>query len=55
MDGLGVSTETSEIEDCLQNDESIEANIHSIINKQRILENTTAIFDDISILGVEIF
>lgn len=55
MDGLGVSTETSEIEECLQNNGSIEDNIHSIINRQKIMENTTAIFDDISILGVEIF
>ena len=55
MDGLGVSTETSEIEECLQNEDSIEENIRSIIGKQRIMENTTAIFDDISILGLEIF
>lgn len=54
MDGLGVSTETSEIEECLQNDGSIEENIQSIIGRQKIMENTTAIFDDISILGLEI-
>lgn len=55
MDGLGVSTETTEIEEGIKNDDSIENNIQNIIKKQRILEDSTAIFDDISILGIEIF
>ncbi|MBN1597471.1 MAG: SpoIIE family protein phosphatase [Bacteroidales bacterium] len=55
MDGLGISTETSEIEGCMRNPDSIENNINDIIKKQKVLEGSTAIFDDISILGVEIF
>ncbi len=55
MDGRGVSTETSEIEACLSNKESIDDNIENIIKRQKILEDSTAIFDDISILGIEIF
>ncbi len=55
MDGRGVSTETSEIEACLSNDRSIEDNIENIIKRQKILEDATSIFDDISILGIELF
>ena len=55
MDGRGISTETSEIEDCLSNNDSIEDNIGDIIKRQKILEDSTAIFDDISILGIELF
>ena len=55
MDGLGVSTETTEIEEGVKNDNSIENNIQDIIKKQRIQEDATSIFDDISILGIEIF
>ena len=55
MDGRGVSTDTSEIETCLKNDGPITDNIDDIIRRQKILDGSTAIFDDISILGVEIF
>jgi sigma-B regulation protein RsbU (phosphoserine phosphatase) len=55
MDGRGVSTETSEIETCLSNNDSIEENIENIIKRQKVLEDSTAIFDDISILGIELF
>jgi len=55
MDGRGISTETSEIEACLSNNDSIEENIENIIKRQKVLEDSTAIFDDISILGIEIF
>jgi phosphoserine phosphatase RsbU/P len=55
MDGRGISTETAEIEECLKNDDSMDSNIQDIIRKQKILEDSTAIFDDISILGIELF
>jgi hypothetical protein len=55
MDGRGISTETADIEECLRNDESINDNIREIIKKQKILEDSTAIFDDISMLGIELF
>ncbi len=55
MDGLGISTETTDIEEGIKNDDSMEKNIQDIIKKQKILEDSTAIFDDISILGIELF
>jgi phosphoserine phosphatase RsbU/P len=55
MDGRGISTETADIEECLKNDASIDENIREIIRKQKILEDSTAIFDDISMLGIELF
>jgi phosphoserine phosphatase RsbU/P len=54
MDGRGITIGTSEIEECLRNNESMEENINAIIKKQKILDGSTAIFDDISILGVEL-
>lgn len=55
MDGLGVSMDTSDIESSMANDETIDENIRSIIDHQKILEDSTAIFDDISILGIQFF
>ena len=55
LDGKGVTTGTEEIEHCIKNEESIKANIKDIIKRQGIHEGNTAIFDDISILGVEFF
>lgn len=55
MDGRGITTETADIEECLKNDDSIDSNIREIIKKQKILEDSTAIFDDISMLGIELF
>ncbi len=55
MDGKGISFGTGEIEENIFNDDSIEKNINSIISKQGILMGSTKIFDDISILGVELF
>ncbi len=49
--GVEFGTEKLEIE--LQNNASIERNVHSIIKKQGILEGSAAIFDDISILSAE--
>jgi sigma-B regulation protein RsbU (phosphoserine phosphatase) len=55
MDGRGITFGTSEIEECLQNKDSIDDNIKAIIKKQKIFDGSTAIFDDISILGIELF
>ncbi len=55
IDGRGVSVGTEEIEECMQNEGSIENNISDIIKKQKIYDGNTAIFDDISILGVEFY
>ena len=55
MDGKGISLETNELENCLKNNKSIENNIDEVIEKQGVFEGTTKIFDDISILGIEIF
>jgi hypothetical protein len=55
MDGKGVSFGTGEIEDCIVNNEDIDSNINTVIKKQGILDGSTRIFDDISILGVELF
>lgn len=51
----GVEYGTKEIEACLCNKKPIEENIKEIIIKQGIEEGNAAIFDDISILGIEIF
>ena len=55
MDGKGVSFGTGEIEECIMNPEAIEDNITAVIKKQGILDGSTRIFDDISIMGVELF
>ncbi len=55
MDGKGISVGTNEIEECLINSDGIENNIEEIIKCQGILSDSTAIFDDISILGVEFY
>ena len=55
LDGKGVTSGTEEIEHCITNNESIKNNIQDIIKRQGINEGNNAIFDDISILGVELF
>jgi sigma-B regulation protein RsbU (phosphoserine phosphatase) len=55
MDGKGVSFGTGEIEECLMNNAPIQENIDRIIEKQGILSGSANIFDDISILGLELF
>lgn len=55
LDGKGVTFGTEEIEKCVVNDSAIEINIKEIIKKQGINEGSTAIFDDISIMGIELF
>lgn len=55
MDGKGISFGTGEIEECLMNKDSIQKNIDRIIEMQGIFEGSAKIFDDISILGIELF
>jgi len=55
IDGKQVSFGTKEIEDCIMNAHNIDDNIEAIIKKQGIFEGSAAIFDDISILGIEFF
>ena len=55
MDGKGISMETDDIESSLNNTHSIEENIDLIIARQGILDGSTKIFDDISILGIEFY
>ena len=55
MDGKGISVGTQEIEECLLNNDGIDNNIEEIIKCQGILSGSTAIFDDISIMGVEFY
>jgi sigma-B regulation protein RsbU (phosphoserine phosphatase) len=55
IDGKKISFGTKEIEECIINNHSIEENIQTIIKKQGILDGNAAIFDDISILGIELF
>jgi sigma-B regulation protein RsbU (phosphoserine phosphatase) len=55
IDGKEVSFGTKEIEDCIMNNHNIDQNIQAIIKKQGIFEGSAAIFDDISILGIEFF
>jgi phosphoserine phosphatase RsbU/P len=55
IDGKQVSNGTQELEECIKNDEGIEANIQAIIRKQGVREGSPSIFDDISLLGIELF
>ena len=49
----GVEFGTENLEKELANPDSLEDNINTIIEKQKILEGSAAIFDDISIIGAE--
>ena len=49
----GVSFGTEDLEKELSNDKPLEDNILTIIDRQKILEGSAAIFDDISIIGAE--
>lgn len=55
VDESGVGYGTHVVEEKLSNNRPIEENIESIIRKQRILEGSAAIFDDITMLGIEFF
>jgi len=49
----GVEFGTEDLEKQLRNEQSLEANITDIIARQKIIEGSAAIFDDISIIGAE--
>ncbi len=53
LDESGVEFGTDKLEVELTNDNSIENNINTIIAKQKILEGSASIFDDISIIGAD--
>ncbi len=53
IDESGVELGTARLEKHLRNVRKIEENIQEIIVAQKILTGSTAIFDDISILGIE--
>ncbi|MFW5658230.1 MAG: GAF domain-containing SpoIIE family protein phosphatase [Bacteroidota bacterium] len=55
IDGSGVEFGTHTIEENISNQLAIEDNIKYIIEKQNIIEGSTAIFDDISIIAAEFF
>lgn len=55
MDGKGITFDTDDLEINVTNDDSIEENINAVIERQGIKDGSTRIFDDISILGVELF
>jgi phosphoserine phosphatase RsbU/P len=55
IDDTGVGFGTAVIEENISNTGTIRENIDSIIHSRRILEGSTAIFDDITILGIEFY
>ena len=55
VDDKGVTFGTKQIEKNLANGKDIDDNISTIIKQQKILEGSTAIFDDISIIGIEFY
>jgi sigma-B regulation protein RsbU (phosphoserine phosphatase) len=55
IDERGVSYDTSNIQHHISNDARIDENIEAIIKDNAILEGSTAIFDDISIIGIEFY
>jgi sigma-B regulation protein RsbU (phosphoserine phosphatase) len=46
---------TTEVVKAISNEEDIEENIEEIIENQNIFKGNSAIFDDISIIGIELF
>jgi phosphoserine phosphatase RsbU/P len=55
VDDEGVSFGTEQVEKVISNDKDIDDNINTIIKQQKILEGSIAIFDDISIIGIEFY
>lgn len=54
LEGENIQLATKVLEEELSNDRSIEDNIRQIIIKQSIMEGNPAIFDDITMLGIQI-
>jgi len=55
VDENGVNFGTEQIEKNIANNKDIDENIGTIIKQQKILEGSTSIFDDISIIGIEFY
>lgn len=55
VDEKGVTFGTKQIEKNLANGKDIDDNISSIVKQQKVLEDNAAIFDDISIIGIEFY
>ena len=55
VDEDGVSFGTKQIEKNISNSKDIDDNISTIVNQQKVLEDNAAIFDDISIIGMEFY
>lgn len=55
IDDTGVGFGTAVLEENISNPQTIKENIDSIIQSRKILEGSTAIFDDITILGIEFY
>lgn len=55
VDEEGVTFGTKQIEKNLANEKDIDENISSIVKQQKVLEDNAAIFDDISIIGIEFY
>ncbi|MGW8315122.1 MAG: PP2C family protein-serine/threonine phosphatase [Bacteroidales bacterium] len=53
IQGSAIETGTENLEKELSNPHPLEINIQSIIEKQKILEGSASIFDDISIIGAQ--
>jgi serine phosphatase RsbU (regulator of sigma subunit) len=55
IDDTGIGFGTAVIEENIANEEPVAENIKSIIESRRILSGSKAIFDDITILGIEFY
>ncbi|HAF30521.1 MAG TPA: serine/threonine protein phosphatase [Bacteroidales bacterium] len=55
VDEKGVTFGTKQIEKNLANEKDIDHNISNIVKQQKVLEDNAAIFDDISIIGIEFY
>lgn len=55
VDEKGVTFGTKQIEKNLANEKDIDHNISTIVKQQKVLEDNAAIFDDISIIGIEFY
>jgi sigma-B regulation protein RsbU (phosphoserine phosphatase) len=53
LQGSAIETGTEDLEKEISNPHPLEINIQSIIEKQKILEGSASIFDDISIIGAQ--
>lgn len=55
LEGEQISLATTMLEEEISNENSLEDNIASIIAKQSIVEGNKAIFDDITLLGIQLY